>query len=173
MRKRSMVIALILVLALALTVPVIAATTSKEATLNYRDIKITLDGQTVTTTDANGNIVEPFIIDGTTYLPVRAVSDALGLDVEWDGNTNTVALTTPGQGDTIGEGMYLVGKDIPAGTYLLTAVQEGRSAYYARLSNASGELDAIIANDNFDTTAYITVNDGEYLELTRCTGVLQ
>ena len=45
--------------------------------------------------DANGNYVEPFIIDGTTYLPVRGIASALGLNVGWDGATKTVLLTTP------------------------------------------------------------------------------
>ena len=30
-----------------------------------------------------------------------------------------------------------------------------------------------ISKDNFNNTSYVTVNDGEYLKLTRCTGVLQ
>lgn len=60
--------------------------------LYYNDIKIRLDGKTLTPKDAAGNPVEPFIIDGTTYLPVRAVGEALGLNVSWDGATNTVIL---------------------------------------------------------------------------------
>jgi len=40
--------------------------------------------------DGNGNIVDPFVVDGTTYLPVRAVSEALGKTVTWDGATATV-----------------------------------------------------------------------------------
>lgn len=63
-----------------------------QANLDYNNIKISLNGQTVTPKDANGNTVEPFAINGTTYLPVRAVGDALGLDVNWDGNTKTVYL---------------------------------------------------------------------------------
>ena len=43
--------------------------------------------------DVNGNVVEPFIIDGTTYLPVRAICNALGLKVNWNSETNTVELT--------------------------------------------------------------------------------
>ena len=35
-------------------------------------------------------------MDGTTYLPVRAVADALGLEVTWDQERQTVALSTPG-----------------------------------------------------------------------------
>ena len=57
----------------------------KTVALDYNDIKVTLDGKQVTLVDSNGQAVEPFAIDGTTYLPVRAVSDALGLEVGWDG----------------------------------------------------------------------------------------
>lgn len=58
----------------------------------YKNIKITLNGITIEPKDANGNIVEPFIIDGTTYLPVRAICNALGLEVNWNSETNTVEL---------------------------------------------------------------------------------
>lgn len=77
-----------------LVVPAFASTLSKTAQLVYNDIKITLNGGAVTPTDANGNAVEPFIIDGTTYLPLRAISNALGLGVTWDATTKTAALTT-------------------------------------------------------------------------------
>lgn len=71
-----------------------AAAYQKQATLNYQGIKITLDGEEITPKDGAGNVVEPFTIDGTTYLPVRAISNALGLGVDWDGETNTVILTS-------------------------------------------------------------------------------
>lgn len=60
---------------------------SKEG-ITYRNIKIVLDGREVVT-DA-----EPFIRDAnnTTYLPVRAIGEALGLDVGWDEATSTVTL---------------------------------------------------------------------------------
>ena len=69
---------------------------SKTAQLQYNDIHVTLDGTQVNLADANGNPAEPFIIDGTTYLPVRAISGALGLEVSWDAATHTVILTHPG-----------------------------------------------------------------------------
>lgn len=62
--------------------------------VDYNDIKVTMNGSAVNLVDANGAAVEPFAINGTTYLPVRAVSSALGLEVDWDGKTNTVVLTT-------------------------------------------------------------------------------
>lgn len=73
-----------------------AASYKKTATLSYDNIRITLDGSSLTPRDAKGNAVEPFIIDGTTYLPVRAVASALGLGVGWDQNSKTVMLTSDG-----------------------------------------------------------------------------
>lgn len=39
--------------------------------------------------------VQPIIIDGRTLVPVRAVSEALGGEVIWDGNTKTVKINCP------------------------------------------------------------------------------
>ena len=63
------------------------------AILEYRDIKICIDGEIITPTDADGNFVEAFIIDGTTYLPVRAVTNAFGKEVSWDENTHTLYIS--------------------------------------------------------------------------------
>ncbi len=81
---------LLMALVMGLAIPALAAVTTKTLNANYMDIKLAVDGTTITPTDVNGNIVEPFACDGTTYLPVRAVGEALGKEVTWDGNTNTV-----------------------------------------------------------------------------------
>ncbi len=65
----------------------------KEATLSYDNIMITIDGTEIVPTDAVGNAIDPFIIDGTTYLPVRGIATSLGLDVGWEASTKTVKLT--------------------------------------------------------------------------------
>ena len=72
-----------------LAVPALASTGSRTARLDYQNMKVTLDGQTLTLTDGSGNTVEPFTIDGTTYLPLAAIGRALGLDVAWDSSTCT------------------------------------------------------------------------------------
>ena len=64
------------------------------ATLNYNDIKIIIDGQLIQPTDDQGNAVYPFIVDGTVYLPFRAVAGALGCDAAWDGSSATVTLNS-------------------------------------------------------------------------------
>lgn len=63
--------------------------------LEYRDIKVSLDGEILDLRDAQGNVVEPFKFDGTNYVPVRAISEILGLNVAWDSSNATVILTTP------------------------------------------------------------------------------
>ena len=67
-----------------------AQSIEKTITAVYNNIKIIVNGEEITPTDVNGNIVEPFIADGTTYLPVRALANALGQEVFWDGETNSV-----------------------------------------------------------------------------------
>ncbi len=55
-------------------------------------IKIVLDGKEFICTDANGTVVQPMIYNGTTYIPVRAVSSAFGKAVFWDEEEQTVYL---------------------------------------------------------------------------------
>lgn len=55
-------------------------------------VKIVIDNKELIPTDVNGNRVDPIIIDGTTYLPIRAVANALGKAVYWDGPNYTVYL---------------------------------------------------------------------------------
>lgn len=56
----------------------------------YPGVSIYMDDAKLDPTDANGKPVEAFIYNGTTYLPVRAVSEALGQVVQWDGKTKSV-----------------------------------------------------------------------------------
>ena len=58
----------------------------------YDNIKIIIDGVEYTPRDANGAVVEPFIYNGTTYLPVRGVAGAFGKEEEWDPQSSTVYL---------------------------------------------------------------------------------
>ncbi len=84
--RKTRVVAVVLAVCLLLSVSVAAASTiKKNIVANYMDIKLVVNGITVTPKDANGTVVEPFIADGTTYLPVRALAEALGEEVEWDG----------------------------------------------------------------------------------------
>lgn len=62
---------------------------SKQLTAYYTGMKIFVDGIEIEPKDGNGKAVEPFSVDGTTYLPLRAIAVAFGKSVEWDSMTNT------------------------------------------------------------------------------------
>lgn len=80
----------------------IAKQSTENIQVSYSNIKMVVNGVPVEPKDANGSKIEPFIYNGTTYLPVRAVGDAFGQQVTWDGNTKTVYI-----GDAPNSNMYL------------------------------------------------------------------
>lgn len=96
--KKMLTAALMLCLIGMLSMPCFAAgeARTEHVSITYRSIRITLDGVTLNPCDAEGNAAEPFILNGTTYLPVRAIAGALGLDVSWNGESSTVSLTSGG-----------------------------------------------------------------------------
>ncbi len=115
MIKRLISLALVVVLLLSLCVSAMAVRT-ESAEITYRAIKISLNGEIISPCDAEGKGVEPFIMNasGTTYLPLRAVAQALGLDVKWDGATSTVTLA--------GGGAVKTGDEAPLATRLSKTV---------------------------------------------------
>lgn len=77
--------------------------------------------------------------------------------------------TAPGPATSFaGDGEYLVGTDIKAGTYRTAGVDSSFGCYWARLRNASGEFEAIIANNNLKGPGRVTLNKGEYFQTNRC-----
>ena len=50
------------------------------------------NNEAIDMTDANGKAVEAFIYNGTTYVPIRAVSNAFGADIGYDRNTQTISI---------------------------------------------------------------------------------
>lgn len=78
---------------------------------------------------------------------------------------NTASTTPKVEDKSIKAGMYKVGKDIPAGEYVLVTTQQG---YFSVNSDSTGTMGSIIANDNFTNRSIITVKDGQYLDMKRC-----
>ena len=107
-KKATLTLALALAVVLGMIVGANAADTLKTitASLNY-GITIKYNGNVQEMKDAGGNRVYPISYEGTTYLPVRAVADMLGIEVNWDDPTQTVwlgegfvATPTPQASDT-------------------------------------------------------------------------
>jgi len=66
--------------------------------------------------------------------------------------------------DKIPPSTYKIGKDIPPGEYKLKAITQ-YAAYWERSNNPRDSISGIIANDNIDDSAYVTVLNGEYFKI--------
>lgn len=77
--------------------PALAALAGKTIQV-FTGVNIYVDDQLIQPKDANGNPVEVFVHNGTAYLPIRAIGNALGMPVQWEGKTNS-AYVGKHQGD--------------------------------------------------------------------------
>lgn len=110
MKKRWIGCGMALVLISAMTMPALADSVSKRVDATLRsDYKIVLDGKEMNFKQSDGASALALVYDGTTYLPLRAIGEALGKDVDWNGKTKTITLTsttdadgTQGKKDTAG-----------------------------------------------------------------------
>lgn len=66
-----------------------AAAAARTAVATYNGAAIYIDGQRL-------NGADPIVINGTTYLPLRTIGEAMNMQVDWSGSTNTVNLTSAG-----------------------------------------------------------------------------
>jgi hypothetical protein len=78
---------------------------------------------------------------------------------------------TPDAADpaAVSDGMYRVGIDIPAGEYKLTATDD--KGFFCVYDNSTAKR-KIKKYNSFEGNSYITVSDGQYLDLGDCTGAI-
>lgn len=62
-------------------------TVSKTLEAWYGTVRIIVDGENVT------NKIEPFVVDGTTYIPLRVVAETFNKNVDWNPSTSTATIT--------------------------------------------------------------------------------
>lgn len=91
MTLKGFIMGIMVSILVATTIVPVSAAVIKEIKVVMQGINIYVDGNIQVPTDANGNVVEPMIYNGTTYLPVRALTNMLtDKEVSWDANTQTV-----------------------------------------------------------------------------------
>lgn len=91
--KKKWILILVAVMLFAFTAGVVAAPVVQQVTATLAtDFKFTLDGKTWAPKDVDGSEMYPLVYEGRTYLPVRAIGEALGIKVDWDKDTRTVIL---------------------------------------------------------------------------------
>lgn len=164
------------VLGVTLTALIVAApsamATAMKQTIDvvYNDIKLVVDGRAVTLTDANGNVVEPFIYNGTTYLPVHAAVNAITggtKAVEWEQETRTIYIgKKPKQAVVSMETLKPVKGDLTFATGgSFTNRQQSYTPYNMFMGTASennGGSSVYLLNGDFETfSATLSAVDGK------------
>ncbi|WP_245157206.1 copper amine oxidase N-terminal domain-containing protein [Anaerovorax sp. IOR16] len=168
-------------LVLGLSLTSFAETGTKNLSVGYSNIKIYINEKLTAMKDPKGNTVEPFIYNGTTYVPLRAVSEALGQEVSWNNSTKSIYIgTQPADISNSKEeyefanGNYTSGIDFSAGTYTITAIKGGGNVSSSNL--LSGGINAIMGTpdknseiglDNFYKQEYknISLPSGTILKI--------
>lgn len=70
-------------------------------------------------------------------------------------------------GNVVSEGMYRVGIDFPAGEYRVRATHSTVKAYIKVATCKNGSPDNIIEQDAFEGERWITLEDGQYITISR------
>ena len=112
--------------------------------------------------DSSGSLQSIISNDNFDYNAIVIVSDGQYLEV----TRGRIYRIDGVELDTSGSGTFKVGYHIPAGEYKIVQTSTV-SAYIEVSTNPSGSIYSIVTNDNFEGVKYITVNDGQYLTITR------
>ena len=73
--------------------PVTALAVSGAIRIEVSPISVLMDGEVFQPKDAKGNDVMVFTYNGTTYAPLRALAEAYGLEVGYDGERNIATVS--------------------------------------------------------------------------------
>lgn len=91
MKKKWIAIGTTLVMTAAMAMPVMAAIVYETARLRP-DFTIVIDGEEKNFKRSNGSAAFALVYEGSTYLPLRAIGEAIGRNVNWDEDTKTITL---------------------------------------------------------------------------------
>jgi serine protease Do len=143
MKRLSKILAVLLILSV---IPVSAATYTL-VTANY---PILVNGQKIA--------VQPLNLNGTTYLPLRSISEAVGVPIEWDGTKKSVEITTVDL-DRLKEASVMIyaddGKTQVQGSAVAIDYDQYLTAYHVvdeNRSNVKTSDKAQLTIDDFDST---------------------
>ena len=94
MKKRFLSFAAGALMALLISSTAVTALAASGAIrIEVSPISVLVDGEVFRPKDANGNDVMVFTYNGTTYAPLRALAEAYGLEVGYDGERNIATVS--------------------------------------------------------------------------------
>lgn len=136
------------------------------------NIDITVDGEEINLKNDEGNMMYPLVYNGNTYVSARAISEALGAEVKWDPDSETVLVSTTGFEDEDTSG------SVPTGDNSNSSSSSNSGSSSSNSSSAKGTLSDPVKfntsftfndkydynpsdNDNYSATHTITVKKAE------------
>lgn len=95
--KKTSFLVLCLVFLLGVSLGAVGAANQEEvkAVINY-ELKMKLNGLDFAPLGADGKVIRPLVYQGSSYLPVRAIAQALSVAVDYDPATQTIYLGEKG-----------------------------------------------------------------------------
>ncbi len=136
------------------------------------DIVVKLDDKAIDLKDSNGESITPVIINGSTYLPIRAVASSTGLNVDWDEKTGTIYLRqksiTSDQNEKVGVRGTV--KNIVNGKDGITFLVEGKKEDDTQYDKATvtANRNTTILKDGNNTSMvfnYTEIKQGDIVEV--------
>jgi hypothetical protein len=164
MKKKKLALLVGLILIISTVTAFATGAVTKNIDVLYNNIKLVVDGKPIEFgEDSAGNKIEPFIYNGTTYLPVRAVGEAIGKKVDWDGSNQTVYL-----GEKPGEVNYMTEIIEPYDKHRLDTykLNDTEKLELAGKTYKTGYRLGHTDRDSLDRIGYAYFNlDGKYSEI--------
>lgn len=160
--KRTLKIVVLSVIITAMVMSTaLGAQVKKTIEVVYNSVNITVNGKKVTT--------DNILYDGTTYVPLRAISEMLDKQVAWNGKTNTASIKDKKEPEPVIEGTLSQKNAIKsANNYLsLTAFSKNgliKQLEFEGFSNADATYAVNQLNVNWKEQAVKSANN--YLKLT-------
>ena len=131
-----------------------AQAAAKEARLpeGVTPVTILIDGQSFFGKNERGETVAPFAYDGTTYVPIRALGNALGYGVSWDSERACVVVDTKGKTTSLTTKTGGEQAPLPAGVTKLDKILINKQVFKGY--NERGQLVLPFA---YDGTTYVPI----------------
>ena len=129
-----------------MAVPAVADTVQKSIDVFVDYVNVTVNGE--------AKQVKNFLHDGTTYIALRDVSEVLGYNVGWDGETKTASITSPDYKEDV-TAMTVNGKKIDIDEFEM--MYESLAAYYAQ-TGAHMTVEQIIEDTKKELVTQAVVN---------------
>lgn len=92
--KKIIVLSIALIMILGTAAITAGQVTKRNIEATYGRVKFTYNGKDITKEVESKYGTPGFIAEDRSYVPVRAIADILGVDVNWDQNTSTAHLTS-------------------------------------------------------------------------------